>query len=141
MIATPLIRDKTSMKAGPAEMFALGIRGQAGRSGGYGFISFGKNWFGTDVFNLGVYRKAVKGYNQYSGPPTPGNSSYYVLCRTYTPTNPRTTIQQANRQKIADAVSAWQSLTTEQKANYNQKGARHNRRGYNLYIQEYLKSH
>lgn len=141
MIATPLIRDKTTKYPGVAEMYALGVRGQMGRSAGFGFISFGKNWFGNQAFNLGVYRKAVKGYNQYTGPPTPGNKTYYVLCRSYNPTNPQTEDQQANRQKIADAVSAWQDLTTEQKANYNQKGSRFNRRGYNVFIQEYLKSH
>lgn len=141
MIATVLERDKTDTKAGVGEMFALSMRGQVGRSGGFGFISFGKNWFGTEVFNLGIYRKATKGYNQYTGPPTPGQQSYYVMCRTYTPTNPQTIEQQANRQKIADAVSAWQGLTTEQKANYNRNGTRFNRRGYNVFIQEYLKSH
>lgn len=59
----------------------------------------------------------------------------------YTPTNPQTEPQQANRQKITDGVIAWQALTPEQKEVYNVKAKYKNYSGYNLFISEYLLSH
>lgn len=58
----------------------------------------------------------------------------------YAPTNPQTEAQQANRQKIADAVLAWQALTNEQKNHYNIKAKGRPFSGYNLFIKEQLKS-
>lgn len=58
----------------------------------------------------------------------------------YVPTNPQTEAQQANRQKIADAVSAWQALTDEQKDVYNKKALGKGISGYNLFIKNYLRS-
>lgn len=58
----------------------------------------------------------------------------------YTPTNPQTAPQQANRQKITDGVIAWQSLTDPQKNVYNQKAKYKPYSGYNLYLREYLLS-
>ena len=56
----------------------------------------------------------------------------------YTPTNPQTEAQQANRQKYADAIVAWQALTLEQKAVYNKKAVGLHMSGYNLFIREYM---
>lgn len=58
----------------------------------------------------------------------------------YSPFNPQTEAQQANRQKYANGVSAWQGLTDEQKDVYNEKAKGKRMSGYNLFLSEYLKS-
>jgi len=57
------------------------------------------------------------------------------------PKNPRTEAQQANREKYADGVLAWQNLTTEQKQVYNDAMRGKKMSGYNFFLREYLKSH
>ena len=64
-----------------------------------------------------------------------------ALIRHMIPKNPRTEGQQANRQKIADGVEAWQNLTSEQKEVYNVRTIGKKMSGYNLFLREYLKSH
>lgn len=59
----------------------------------------------------------------------------------YVPTNPQTGPQQANRQKMTDAVAGWQALTDEQKAVYNKNAIGKEMSGYNLFLSEYLLSH
>lgn len=59
----------------------------------------------------------------------------------YVPTNPQTVPQQANRQKMTNGVAAWQALTDEQKAVYNENAKGKNLSGYNLFLSEYLFSH
>jgi len=59
----------------------------------------------------------------------------------YTPTNPQTVPQQANRQKLTDGVAAWQALTNNQKEIYNERARYKPYSGYNLFLREYLLSH
>ena len=59
----------------------------------------------------------------------------------YTPTNPQTEAQQANRQKFTDGKTAWNALTDEQRAVYNQRAKYKNCYGYNIFMSEYLLSH
>ncbi len=59
----------------------------------------------------------------------------------YVPKNPQTGPQQANRQKLTDAVAAWQALTDQQKAVYNKNAIGKGMSGYNLFLSEYLFSH
>ena len=59
----------------------------------------------------------------------------------YIPKNRRTETQQTNRQKYADGVLAWQGLTGEQKAVYNEKAKNLEMSGYNLFLKLYLHSH
>ena len=78
----------------------------------------------------GIYRSDnVTGKTKYYKEP------YYIT------KNPRTVPQQANRQKYADGVLAWQALTTEQKAVYNISAKGKRMSGYNLFLKEYLLSH
>lgn len=140
MRAVPLVTDRTGPEPEYGEMWALGIRRKLGVSAGYGFASLGAGFYGDPRKNAGIYQKRVAGYNQNTGPPGRGAPTYHVLMRTYRPTNPRTTEQQAQRQKLADAVAGWQGLTTEQKANYNEKASRHNRRGYDDYKKEFMRA-
>lgn len=137
-----ILPDHTDTQAGDfGAMYALSARKKQARSAGYGFAVYGASQYGVAKFNGGIYRRATRGYNQYTGPPGRGARQYHVLCRTYRPTNPQTVLQQAQRAKMIDAVSEWQGLTTEQKENYNRKASRNGRTGYNFFISGYLKNH
>jgi len=61
--------------------------------------------------------------------------------RFYKPTNPRSPAQQANRQKFADAMTSWGTLTDEQKATYNRRAKKRQMFGWGLFIREYYQSH
>lgn len=60
-----------------------------------------------------------------------------IKMKWYTPTNPQTDAQQANRQKFADAMAAWGALTSEQKAEYNTRAKRQSLRGWSLFVRTY----
>jgi len=61
--------------------------------------------------------------------------------KLYAPANPQTEAQQANRAKITAAVLAWQGLTDEQKAIYNERAIGKPFTGYNIFVKEHLLSH
>ena len=97
---------------------------------GFGVASFGDDIFGNVILLSGIYRTDnVTGRTKFYREP------FYLT------KNPRTEAQQANRQKFADAVAAWQGLTSEQKNQYNIKAKGRHMSGYNLFLREYLKSH
>jgi hypothetical protein len=121
--------------------FGFRIHGKLGWSGGFGFGRFGGMRFGEKRRIGGIYQRRRRGYNNHTGPPGPNTETYFVLMRSYQPTNPQTVPQQANRAKITAGVIAWQSLTTEQKHVYNERASKNSRRGYNLFMSEYLKTH
>lgn len=58
----------------------------------------------------------------------------------YTPHNPETVPQQANRAKFADAMAAWVALTSEQKKAYTTRAKRRQMFGWGLFIREYYQS-
>lgn len=64
-----------------------------------------------------------------------------VKMKFYRPTNPRTEAQQANRQKFADAMSAWGLLTPEQKLAYNKEAKKYQTFGWCLFIRKYYQTH
>lgn len=63
-----------------------------------------------------------------------------IKMKYYTPTNPQTEAQQANRAKFTTAMSLWGALTSEQKASYNTRAKRRNMFGWGLFIREYYQS-
>lgn len=63
-----------------------------------------------------------------------------IKMKFYTPFNPETIPQQANRQKFADAMSAWSGLTSEQKLVYTKRAKKRNMFGWGLFIREYYSS-
>ncbi len=96
----------------------------------YGHAVFGGDFFADVILLSGIYRTDnVTGRTKHYREP------YYIT------KNPRTIPQQANRQKYADGVAAWQALTDEQKNQYNINAKRKNFSGYNLFLKEYLLSH
>lgn len=62
-----------------------------------------------------------------------------IKMKFYVPTNPQTVPQQANRQKFADAMTAWQALTAPEKTAYNKRARNIGLFGRNLFIREYYK--
>lgn len=59
----------------------------------------------------------------------------------YVPTQPGTPSQLQRWQVFRDGVSAWRLLSPEEKATWNQRGARRNYEGFNAFMSAYLKSH
>lgn len=118
----------------------------------YGTSIFGKSLYGFSVifrdprnclFSLTAKKKLEKApvgfrgiYQTYKAKDRKSTR----LLKLYRPTNPRTEFQQANRQKIANAVYAWQLLTKEQQSVYNERSSPPRMSGYNRFIKEYLKS-
>lgn len=137
----PIVKDSDGKLDTLHSMLALQARGKTGSSGGFGFIRFGYSRFGATNHAGGILQKRVTGYNQYGRNPNRPRRAYYVRMRPYRPTNPQTPAQQANRAKMADAVSAWNSLTPVEKSGYNKRGKRANKIGRNLFISWYLKNH
>lgn len=60
-----------------------------------------------------------------------------IKMKFYTPTNPQTVPQQANRQKFADAMTAWHALTSNEQAEYTERARKRQMFGRNLFIREY----
>jgi len=106
----------------------------------FGCSMYGKTYYGKEPVVIefedgkileisGVYqkRKSKKG-------------TFIVKERFYFPKNPRTESQQAVRQNIRNAVVFWQDLTSNEKAQYNERAKGKNFSGYNLFIREYILS-
>lgn len=108
----------------------IGIRGNINAPSTYGIRKYGAFDYGAGADTFGIYRVRHRW-----GKIIQEKMPYYV------PTNPQTGAQQANRQKIANAVALWQTLTDEQKEVYNEKAKGKDYSGYNLYLSEYLLSH
>lgn len=63
-----------------------------------------------------------------------------VKMRFYRPTNPQTVPQEANRAKFAAAMSAWQALTSDEKAAYTERAKRRGMFGWGLFIRDYFQN-
>lgn len=108
---------------------AFETRGKIGKPYKYGLRRYGQFLYGQKQPKWGIYQIRTRG----------GHRTHVQMIH-YKPTNPQTETQQANRQKYADGVAAWQSLTDEQKSVYNSKAKSKRMSGYNLFLREYLLS-
>jgi len=97
---------------------------------GYGNNIYGYSFYGFSNVYAGIYQ-------QRHGT----NRKITVKEKFYSPTNPQTIPQQANRDVFSDAISGWQGLTSEQKLGYNKRAVGRHMSGYNLYIREYMLTH
>ncbi|MES2382888.1 MAG: hypothetical protein V4538_17705 [Bacteroidota bacterium] len=109
---------------------SLDARGKFGRSGGFGRIAFGWNWFGFYNWFCGIYSKKY-----YFGKP------YISRMKFYRPTNPQTPTQQAWRATFADAMTAWGALSAPQKEPYIKRAKKLQMTGANLFLKQYLREH
>ena len=98
--------------------------------GQYGVRDYGKTRYAQVILPFGIYQIRSEPEGQIT-----------VKKEFYVPNNPQTETQQAHRQKYGQGVEAWNNLTPEQKAVYNQRAKYKNLSGYNLYLREYLLSH
>lgn len=92
-------------------------------------------------------QKRIDAYNEVAGiyqVRHRNGRAYSIKEKFYFPgsVNPYTpsAAQLACRAKFAAGVSAWQSLTDEQKAVYNIKGSKKGLPGFNVFLTKYLKS-
>lgn len=130
------------MEQGDAVNFSLAI--YAVPDGNAVNFELGEELLSTFLLGWGIRKKLGK-----PGEPDPLNvkgiyqmrmtkrGKIPIKMRFYTPTNPQTVPQQANRQKFADAMSAWQSLTSSEKDAYNERARKRQMFGRNLFIREY----
>jgi hypothetical protein len=68
------------------------------------------------------------------------NGVYSIKMKFYTPTNPNTPAQVANRTKFQSAMFAWNALTPEQRIPYTEKAKRQMLRPHNVFVREYYKN-
>jgi len=109
---------------------AVQTRGKIGAPSAYGTAGYGCFEYGAGADIFGIYQVRSRFGKQV-----------VVKQEYYNPTNPQSVPQQANRQKLTDAVAAWQGLTNNQKEIYNERARYKPFSGYNLYIREYILSH
>ena len=126
---------------GIAKPYGVKISKKWGQPGGAGSPAYyGRGIFGETIYgditeipvdpSFGIYqqRKCKEG-------------KITIKMKFYTPRNPRTENQQANRAIFAAAVAAYQLLTAEQKMAYHKRAVGKKFTGYNLFITEYMSSH
>ena len=129
---TKLLRVKG---AAPSVPFIRTIRNRLYRdTGRFGLFKYGnyeygaENEIGRDLDGVYQMRKCVEGYRPVK--------MRFQKTREETPTEARV----ANWDKFAAAITAWQALTDEQKAVYNERAKGINKTGNNIFISEYMLS-
>ena len=96
----------------------------------YGKIFYGKRFYGESRTYEGIYQT-----RHYKG------GKFTVKENFYTPTQTYHENRQVWRGVFADAVSAWQALSTSQKELYRIKSSGKHMSGYNVFLHEYLIQH
>lgn len=95
----------------------------------FGACRFGASEYADLILLSGIYRK--------NGP---HGGNYFNRLNYQNPKNPRTILQQAQRQKVTDGVPSWKLLTDEQKLDLDKRAQGKHMTGFNLYLREYLLS-
>lgn len=117
----------------------------------FGILEFGKGCFGLtgETKKTGWLGFGVSGKLGHPAKPDPLNvygiwqmrmtrrGKVPLKMKFYRPTNPRSPAQQANRQKFANAMAAWQALTNQEKNAYNERAKKRQMFGWGLFIREY----
>jgi len=98
-----------------------------GRPNFYGQSRFGHSFFGDSETRAGIYqiRRMPQG-------------RVLVREKFYVPKNPQTELQQANRQKFAQAVAGWQALSQNEREQYKKAAVGFHLTGYNLYLRQQM---
>lgn len=126
---------------GIERLFSVTATKRFGKHRFFGSSLFGHTSFGDDDIIVRVGKdKDITMSGIYSKKHL-NNKMFYTRGRYYSPYNPRTTSQQANRKKIKNAVLAWQGLTKLQQLVYNKRATKEKFYGYQLFIREHLLSH
>lgn len=96
----------------------------------YGREVYGHSHYAHIAFLSGIYQVRTR-----YGHRTQTRMRYYQAA------NPQHANQQIWRAVFADAVVAWQALTSAEKKVYNIKSYGSHKSGYNVFLGEYLKAH
>jgi len=97
---------------------------------GYGDSTYGADKYGNRILLSGIYRT-----DNVTGKTKCYREPFYIT------ENPRTELQQANRQKMTDGNAAWKLLTDPEKDAYNKRAIGKRFFGQQLFLKEYLLSH
>lgn len=127
--------------AGINKLFSIWAKKKCLRYNQLGMFQMGHSWLGdedhffprpgkTPISLSGIFRT-----DNVTGKTRNYLEPYYIV------RNPRTYDQQANRQKFALAVKAYQGLTKEERKAYYKRAIGKRLSGYNLFLREYLRSH
>jgi hypothetical protein len=86
-----------------------------------------------------VYQRTLPWISHYEH----GTEKMLQRRRHVIPPDPRTHLQLLNRSRFAAAVQGWKILTTEQRAEYNRRGAAKDPaiEGLNVWIREFISQH
>lgn len=116
------------------------IRKRMGLPNGFGWIMFGWSQFGDDNYWQGVYQqrrnRRYDGFGHFV--PTSGPRNF-IMKPTW-PVQPASSLRDAQQLKFRNAVTAWQSLTLDQKKVYNTIATKKSRQGYQYFLSLQLKS-
>jgi hypothetical protein len=112
----------------------------------YGFSKYGDNdiyfirtCYGVAIYGFDIFADVIPLSGIYRTDNVTGETKVYRE-PYYITRNPRTSAQQAQRQKFGNAVRAWQALTQNDKNVYNTRAKYKPYSGYNLFLKEYLSS-
>jgi hypothetical protein len=105
-------------------------RQKIGKPNGYGRAIFGWSRYGEKNLYAGLYR-----VRHFFGKLYQEKMFFYP----YVITN--TAPQSARRSTFADAVAAWQALTTPDKNIYRRRAVGRHMFGYQLFLREYMLTH
>lgn len=119
----------------------IGAHGKFGRPYEYGEGMYGTGEYGEEEPEIpagkglagkrwGIYQKR-----------TENGKSFIIKERFYSPKDPKSAGQLAQRNKFRNGYIAWGDLTELQKEEYNKRGSKIGQMGQNIFLKEYLNSH
>jgi len=116
------------------------IRKRVGPPVQCGWAMCGWSQCGDSDENWGVYQQRYRRLDFWTAGYNPKGKKENFFMKPAWPDNPQLENQQIWRGTFADAIAAWQALTSQQKREYNIIAIRRSRTGYNYFISQYLKS-
>lgn len=125
----------------PQKILGFTVTKRLGLPNMFGWIVPGWSMFGDTNDYAGVYQGRHRRLDFWTAGYNPKGKKDNFMMKPAWPSNPQTVPQQAHRATFADGVTAWQALTVEQKNVYRKNGTRKGRKGFCLFMSEYLKSH
>jgi hypothetical protein len=124
----------------PQQILGMKIQKRLGKPCMCGYIIPGWSEMGDDnEFSAQYAQRRHRKGNGKLVPPTYGTPKNFYM-RPYWPTQPPSDARNAQQEKLHQAVHSWQALTYSQKQAYNAIAIRYNRRGYNYFISQTIKS-
>lgn len=124
----------------PQAQIGFKIKGRIGRPAGCGHAMCGWSVCGDTIDWSGLYQqRRNRSFNSLTEKWEFGKARNFVM-RPYWPVQPASVAREAQQDRFKTALSAWQALTDEQKAGYNEVASRRSKRGYDYFMSKYLKS-